>query len=58
MKKKEDSLTLRQQQIEELESKVGELVQRQQDELERISSLTREEARAIILEKGRKRAFA
>jgi ribonuclease Y len=51
LEKKEDSLTLRQQQIEELESKVGELVQRQQDELERISSLTREEARAIILEK-------
>jgi ribonuclease Y len=51
LEKKEDSLTLRQQQIEELESKVGELVQKQQDELERISSLTREEARAIILNK-------
>ncbi|MFD3445539.1 ribonuclease Y [Microbacteriaceae bacterium 4G12] len=51
LERKEDSLTLKQQQIEELESKVGELVQKQQDELERISNLTREAARAIILEK-------
>jgi ribonuclease Y len=51
LEKKEDSLALRQQQIEELESKVGELVQKQQDELERISSLTREEAKSIILAK-------
>ena len=32
-----------------MESKVGELVQKQQTELERISTLTREEAKAIIL---------
>ncbi|MFX3624693.1 MAG: ribonuclease Y [Ectobacillus sp.] len=51
LERKEDSLVLRQQQLEELESKVGELVQKQQEELERISSLTREEARTIILEK-------
>ncbi|MGG0237670.1 ribonuclease Y [Bacillus rhizoplanae] len=51
LEKKEESLVVRQQQIEDLESKVGELVQKQQDELERISSLTREQARAIILEK-------
>ncbi|WP_369903051.1 ribonuclease Y [Bacillus manliponensis] len=51
LEKKENSLVSRQQQIEELESKVGELVQKQQDELERISSLTREQARAIILQK-------
>lgn len=51
LEKKEDSLVLRQQQIEELESKVGELVQKQQDELERVSSLTREEAKSIILAK-------
>lgn len=51
LEKKENSLVARQQQIEELESKVGEIVQKQQDELERISSLTREQARAIILEK-------
>ncbi|MGF9965479.1 ribonuclease Y [Bacillus rhizoplanae] len=51
LEKKEESLVVRQQQIEDLESKVGELVQKQQDELERISSLTRDQARAIILEK-------
>ncbi|MGG0184449.1 ribonuclease Y [Bacillus rhizoplanae] len=51
LEKKEESLVVRQQQIEDLESKVGEVVQKQQDELERISSLTREQARAIILEK-------
>jgi ribonuclease Y len=51
LEKKEESLVARQQQIEELESKVGELVQKQQDELERISSLTREEAKSIILAK-------
>ncbi|MCM3738459.1 ribonuclease Y [Bacillus cytotoxicus] len=51
LEKKEESLLARQQQIEDLESKVGELVQKQQDELERISNLTRDQARAIILEK-------
>ncbi|MEH7460875.1 ribonuclease Y [Bacillus thuringiensis] len=51
LEKKEESLVARQQQIEDLESKVGELVQKQQDELERISNLTRDQARAIILEK-------
>ncbi|MDG4655974.1 ribonuclease Y [Ectobacillus antri] len=51
LEKKEDSLVLKQQQIEELESKVGELVQKQQDELERVSGLTREEAKSIILSK-------
>ncbi|KXY60465.1 ribonuclease Y [Bacillus cereus] len=51
LEKKEDSLVARQQQIEELESKVGELVQKQQTELERISNLTSEQAKAIILGK-------
>lgn len=51
LEKKEDSLVARQQQIEELESKVGELVQKQQTELERISNLTREQAKTIILGK-------
>ncbi|MGQ0440184.1 Rnase Y domain-containing protein, partial [Bacillus sp. B-TM1] len=51
LEKKEESLVARQQQIEELESKVGELVQKQQTELERISNLTREQAKAIILGK-------
>jgi ribonucrease Y len=49
--KREDSLTLKQQQIEELESKVDELIRKQQEELERISGLSREQAKQIILEK-------
>ncbi|MGJ7913184.1 ribonuclease Y [Neobacillus sp. LXY-1] len=51
LEKKEDSLNQRQQHIEEMESKVDELVRTQQTELERISSLTREEAKAIILDR-------
>jgi ribonuclease Y len=54
LEKKEDSLNKRQQHIEEMESKVEELVQKEQAELERISSLTREEARQIILERVEK----
>ncbi|MEK3886902.1 ribonuclease Y [Bacillus sp. FSL K6-3431] len=49
LEKKEDSINERQQHIEETESKVEELVREQQTELERISSLTREEAKSIIL---------
>ncbi|MGE8204007.1 ribonuclease Y [Heyndrickxia sp. NPDC080065] len=51
LEKKEDSLNLRQQHIEEMESKVDEMIQKQKSELERISSLTRDEAKAIIIEK-------
>src|SRR5690606_24320667 len=51
LEKKEDSLAQRQQHIEEMESKVEEMVQKQQDELERIASLTRDEAKQIILER-------
>ncbi|WP_338469784.1 ribonuclease Y [Niallia sp. XMNu-256] len=51
LEKRDDSLNKRQQHIEEMESKVDEIVQKQQSELERISSLTREEARAIIIER-------
>ena len=54
LEKKDDSLTKRQQRIEEMESKVDELLQTQQAELERISSLTREEAKAIILDRTEK----
>ncbi len=50
LEKKEDSLAQRQQHIEETESKVDEMVRLQQVELERISSLTREEAKSIILD--------
>ncbi len=51
LERKEGSLNDRQQHIEEMESKVDEIVRKQQTELERISSLTRDEARSIILEK-------
>ena len=51
LEKKEDSLSKRQQHIEEMESKVYEMIKEQQAELERISGLTREEAKSIILER-------
>ncbi len=51
LEKRDDSLNKRQQHIEEMESKVDEIVQKQQSELERISGLTRDEARAIIIER-------
>ncbi|QED50079.1 ribonuclease Y [Cytobacillus dafuensis] len=51
LEKRDDSLNKRQQHIEEMESKVDEMVRAQQAELERISGLTREEAKSIILER-------
>ena len=51
LEKREDSLNKRQQHIEEMESKVDEIVRQQQTEFERISGLTREEARTIIIER-------
>lgn len=47
--KKEDSLARKERQIQEMESKVEELLNQQQKELARISGLTREEARELIL---------
>lgn len=49
LEKKEDSLNEKQQHIEEMESKVEEMIRKQTTELERISSLTREEAKSLIL---------
>jgi ribonuclease Y len=49
LERKENALADRQQHIEQMESKVEELVAKQQTELERISALTREEARNILL---------
>lgn len=49
LERKEEALTGRQQHIEQMERKAEELVTVQQTELERISSLTREEARQLIL---------
>lgn len=54
LEKKEDSLSQRQQHIEEMESKVDEMARKQQLELERISGLTREEARRVILDRVEK----
>ncbi|MBD7936650.1 ribonuclease Y [Cytobacillus sp. FSL W7-1323] len=51
LEKRDDSLGKRQQHIEEMESKVDKMVQSQQTELERISGLTREEAKSIILDR-------
>lgn len=51
LEKKDDSLNQRQQHIEEMESKVDEMVRKQQTELERISALTRDEAKAIIIDR-------
>ncbi len=50
LEKKEDSLNERQQHIEEMESKVDEMIRKQESELERISSMTREEAKSLLLE--------
>ncbi len=49
LEKREGSLNERQQHIEEMESKVEEMIRKQKTELERISSLTREEAKSLIL---------
>lgn len=49
LERKDDALTERQQHIEQTENKVEELLKKHESELERISALTREEARAIIL---------
>jgi ribonucrease Y len=51
LERKEAALNERQQHIEEMESKVDEMVRAQQTELERISSLTRDEAKGIILDR-------
>ncbi|MEG6575023.1 ribonuclease Y [Caldibacillus debilis] len=54
LEKKEEALNQRQQHIEEMESKVEEMVRKELAELERISGLTKEEAKAIILERVEK----
>lgn len=51
LERKDDALSKRQQHIEEMESKVDEMVRNQQAEIERISGLTRDEAKSIILER-------
>ncbi|QTD42260.1 ribonuclease Y [Sporosarcina sp. Te-1] len=50
LERKDEALTGRQQHIEQMERKAEELVTAQQVELEKISALTREEAKRIILD--------
>ena len=52
--KKEEALTERQQRIEQMERKAEDFVAVQQTELERISALTREEAKAYSRAKWKK----
>ncbi|KAA8675007.1 ribonuclease Y [Clostridium sp. HV4-5-A1G] len=52
--KKEINLDKKQQEVDKLQIKVDELYQKQRDELERLSGLSSEEARNILLEKVRK----
>lgn len=54
LERKEEALTGRQQHIDQMERKAEELVTAQQTELERVSSLTREEAKQIILKEVEK----
>ena len=49
LERKEEALTGRQQHIEQMERKAEELVAVQETELEKISSLTREEAKQLII---------
>lgn len=50
LERKDENLAEKQQHIVQMESKAEDLVQKQQSEMERISSLTREEAKSIILQ--------
>ncbi|MGN7407468.1 MULTISPECIES: ribonuclease Y [unclassified Sporosarcina] len=50
LERKDDALSGRQQHIEEMERKAEELVVTQQTELEKISALTRDEAKRLILD--------
>ncbi|WP_239254087.1 ribonuclease Y [Listeria ilorinensis] len=49
LERKEESISKRQQHIEEKESKIAEMMQKEQAELERISGLSKDEAKQIIL---------
>lgn len=50
LERKDDALSGRQQHIEEMEHKAEELVASQQTELEKISAMTRDEAKHLILD--------
>lgn len=50
LEKREDSLEKRQQEIDKLQASVEELYQKQREELQRLSGLSSEEAKEILLE--------
>ncbi|MCF6410641.1 ribonuclease Y [Pseudalkalibacillus salsuginis] len=52
LEKREDTLTKKQQQIEEMESKVEQVLQQQQQELERLSGVSRDEAKQLIMDQA------
>ncbi|NEZ46103.1 ribonuclease Y [Clostridium niameyense] len=54
LEKKDDSLNRKQQSLEDLEKNVKELHEKERKELERISGLSSEEAKGILLEEVRK----
>lgn len=54
IEKKEDTLNQKQSEIQELESKINDLFTQQRLELERLSGLSSEEAKQILLEEIRK----
>ncbi|QGU95197.1 ribonuclease Y [Clostridium bovifaecis] len=54
IEKKEEALNKKQQEIIEKESSVDELYEKQRQELERLSNLSSEEARQLLLEETRK----
>lgn len=53
LEKREEALSKKQRQIEEMESKVEELLHQRESELHRISGLTNEEAKELILNQVR-----
>ncbi len=54
IEKKEDELLKKEEQIDQTQKKVDELYQQQVEELERLSKLTSEEAKELLLEKVKK----
>ncbi len=50
LEKREDSLNKKQQKIDELQASIEELYEKQREELQRLSGLTSEEAKEILLE--------
>ncbi|WP_010292706.1 ribonuclease Y [Clostridium senegalense] len=54
LEKKEDTLNKKQQEVEALETSIQDLYTKEREELERLSNLTSEEAKQVLLEEVRK----